>query len=433
MTEAVYRFVRLLESLSTPLIMYGFLNAMFLRRSENRGTNGAKLLIFSLLIIGLNSFNYAILNLCGGLLVLTLAAVSLFRISLRNAFLYLIVYMILMVNVELIAVFLSPVLGVEAVEATLPEILILLAEIMTKIFVIEVVKKQVRSVDTERENSCMGFLSLLSTAIFALLIGGVYPLTRADKGNLYMLCSSVLFILTILVGFSMVEKMAEAVRNQQNSLLTAQRAELSQNHYRKMEELTREYGAYVHELEHNLRTIRQLWENGSDGAADQLAASAGCLGQHFRHRLYLSDPIVNAILMEGKKNCMEQGLQYDVSLLPGLNFDFIHDIDKISMFGNMLDNAIEAALLTENGFVNVSLFMGNKSMLVFKVENSCCAVLVNHNDRYATSKSDKKSHGYGIKKMRELALKYNGILDIKQEDGLFTASLILSTIQKTAN
>lgn len=433
MTASIYYFLRFVESVFTTLIMYGFMSSMFRMRQGGRTLRGVRIFLCILLVVFVNSFNMAILNLCVVFIILTLGAVSMFRITLCQAFLYISFHTILMVNVELVCVFLRPVIGIQDGNITVMENLLMAAEIAAKILLVEAVKRQVRCVDTEREHSYMVFLSLLSTAIFALLMGGIYPLLRSDGENLFMVCSAVFFILADLAGFSMSERMMEAVQNQQSSLLTSQKAELSQLHYRKMEELTREYGAYVHELEHSLRTVRQLWESGNEAAADELAASAEDLGRRFRRKLYHSDPIINAILMEREKTCKEQGLRYEVSLASGLSFDFIQDIDKISMFGNLLDNAVEAALLKENGFVNVNLYMGNKSLLVFKTENSCSRLSWQDNGHYPTTKKDKKSHGFGIKKLRELTLKYNGILDMQQEEGVFTVSLILSTVQKTVN
>lgn len=287
--------------------------------------------------------------------------------------------------------------------------------------------------DAEREHGYMGFLSLFSAAVFILLMSGVYPEAEAGRQNIFMIFSGIFFILANMAGFSVEEKMMKAARDQQNSRLMAQKAELEEFHYKRMEELTREYGEYIHELEHTLRTIRQLRENDRESAAVSLAASAVSLERHFERKLYLSDPIVNAILTEKEQTGRAKGLLYTVQVSPGLNLDFIEDIDKISMFGNLLDNGTEAAVQTENGFVKVSLHMGNKALFVFKVENSCTGLFREQRGSYLTTKPDKKSHGFGVRKVRELALKYNGILELQQGEGVFTATLILSTVQKTDN
>lgn len=427
MTEAVYRVVQCLESFIMPVVMYRFLNSMFLPRSDRREYQWGKILISMAVVRYINSFNNPVLNLCGVMAVLVPAAVWMFCISFGQAPLYVSYFVILMVYVELVAIYLGTIFGLVRGGAYLERALLLAMEIIVKILVIEVVKKQVRGMDAEREHSYMGFLALFSAAVFGLLMSGVYPESGAGRENVFITLSGIFFILANIAGFSVEEKMMEAARNQQTGRLMDQKARLEEFHYKRMEELTREYGEYIHELEHSLRAIRQLWENDREAAAHSLAASADSLERHFQRKLYLSDPIVNAILTEKERTGREQGLRYHVEVAPGLNLDFIQDIDKISIFGNLLDNGAEAAVQTENGFVNVSLYMGNKALVVFVVENSCRPSIREHRGSYLTTKQDKKSHGFGLKKVRELALKYNGILELRQEEGIFVSTLILSS------
>lgn len=427
MIEAIYNFVWVIESFATAPMMFGFLSTMFITRTDGKAALSIKMVFCMLAIRYINSFGSSTLNLCGGLAVLVVSAVWMFRISFGNAILYLSFFLIILVNVEMAAVPLRPLLKIEN-GASISGILFVLAEIFAKIFFVEIVKKQVRGAGVERDHSYMIFLSLFTAAVFILLIGGIYPDAAVHRQNIFLLFSSVFFLLANVVGFSAEEKMMETARNQQNNRLMAQKAELEQLHYRRMEELTREYGEYVHELERSLRTIRQMWEDKSEALSAHLETSANSLGRRFQKQIYMSDPIINAMLTEMGKKCRDQRLRYDVSISPGLSLDFIQDIDKISMFGNLLDNAAEAAGQTEDGFVSVALYMGNKALLVFKVENSCIAAHRVENNHYFTTKRDKKSHGFGIAKIKELALKYNGILDLNQESGKFTASLILSTI-----
>lgn len=433
MIKPVYDLMWYLESIVLALLMFSFLNSMFILRRPGKAANAIKLLLCILVVRYINSYNDPTLNLCGGLVIQTLWAVWLFRLSLGHAILYVSFYIILMVNVEMAVVFLFPFFGVESGRASLLAIVFMAAEILGKIFLVAVVKRQVKGVDYERNHSYMGFLSLFSAAIFILLMSGIYPETEAGRGNLFMVLSGVFFIFANVAGFTMEEKMMETARNQQSHLLAERSTQLEQLHYKRMEDITREYGAYVHELEHSLRTIRQLKKEGREAEADRETAAAEDLGRKFKRKLYITDPIVNAILMDLEGTCREHGLRYDVMAAAGLDLEFIEDVHKISMFGNLLENAAEAAARAEGGFVQVDIYMGNKALLVFKVENNFRVAPNKKNGCYLTTKQDKKGHGFGIKKVRELAGRYNGLLDLQQENGIFTASLILSTVPKSVN
>lgn len=432
MIKIIYDIIWIMESFLTPLCMFIFLSAMFFLRSSNRKVNGAKLFTIMACEWYLNSFHNPTWNLCGGFILLSIGAVWMFRVSIRYVVLYMIYLIIVVANIEMFFSYLNSLLGLTG-EASWLSILIAAIEIISKLCLTGVIRRQVRSLDTERNHNYMGFLSLFSAAIFIFLISGVYPSAGSHRENFFMVLSSMLFVFANVVGFSVAEKMMETARNHQEDRLMVQKAELERLHYKSMEDMTTEYRAYVHELEQSLRTLRQLWKNSEDETADQLEASVKQLRQCCRRKLYHTDPIVNAILTEKEKVCREQQLKYEVSIAAGISFDFIEDIDKISIFSNVMDNAVEAAAQTEHGFVRVSLHMGNKALFMLKVENSCSPDIREIHGHYLTTKPDKKNHGFGIRKMKQIVSKYNGFLDLHQESGVFSASMILSTVQKTVS
>ncbi len=59
--------------------------------------------------------------------------------------------------------------------------------------------------------------------------------------------------------------------------------------------------------------------------------------------IYINDPVINELLLQEQRMAMEQKIKVKVSVADGVYVDFIKDADKISMLGNLLNNAIEAA------------------------------------------------------------------------------------------
>ena len=43
----------------------------------------------------------------------------------------------------------------------------------------------------------------------------------------------------------------------------------------------------------------------------------------------------------------------------------------------------------------------------------------------------ERGHGFGLQMVEELSVKYNGMFNIKEENGKFLAMLALSKVQKT--
>ena len=121
-----------------------------------------------------------------------------------------------------------------------------------------------------------------------------------------------------------------------------------------------------------------------------------------------------------------------MDIQPGLCLDFINETDKIRIFGNLLDNALEAAGGCGNGegYVKAKLYMGNEAMVVFRLVNN----FVHENKRavrwFQTTKPDKKAHGFGLQNVEELAGKYPWVFGVTEEEDEFVVMLVLSNAQK---
>ena len=111
--------------------------------------------------------------------------------------------------------------------------------------------------------------------------------------------------------------------------------------------------------------------------------------------------------------------------------DFIEPLDVSTIFGNGLDNAIEASekLPEEQRAI---LVKAGKMQNFFSVliENNCLQDSGNTKSRtqgllHRTTKNDDFLHGFGISNMRKAVEKYDGQLMTKCENGKFTLKILI--------
>lgn len=96
-------------------------------------------------------------------------------------------------------------------------------------------------------------------------------------------------------------------------------------------------------------------------------------------------------------------------------------VDLCVIFGNALDNAIEACeKLEKHKLINVSAIYDD-SQLICKVTNTA---LPNKSD-LQTSKNDKENHGFGLDNIKQSLSKYTHVLRIDQTDDKFSLSFII--------
>lgn len=102
----------------------------------------------------------------------------------------------------------------------------------------------------------------------------------------------------------------------------------------------------------------------------------------------------------------------------------LEPFDLNVILGNLLDNAILAAKQTQEKHlkVRISYKMG---MLFINIENSYAGALKKEGSRYLSTKADSAPHGMGIENVRHAVEKYDGALEIKDENNLFQVRAVL--------
>lgn len=143
--------------------------------------------------------------------------------------------------------------------------------------------------------------------------------------------------------------------------------------------------------------------------------------------IYSANPVVNAILKVKSVKAKEKEIPMQVTtLLPQRVSVDIGDMGVL--YGNLLDNAIEAAMAVEQEkrYVHVeSKFQ--ESRLLLSIKNSKPS---GTSSCQQTSKKDKIKHGRGIRSVRKVAEKYGGELMLKDQGEHFEAVLLLNGVAK---
>ena len=127
------------------------------------------------------------------------------------------------------------------------------------------------------------------------------------------------------------------------------------------------------------------------------------------------------------------GIRFNVCLdLSGL--DHIKTVDLVTIFGNAVDNAIEALRKTEKSegerllFIKSSTFANN---VVIRFQNRYAGDVELRGGVPVTSKKDADMHGLGISSIRNAVRRYGGTVTVKADNvnKEFTLVVMLPTAQ----
>lgn len=191
-------------------------------------------------------------------------------------------------------------------------------------------------------------------------------------------------------------------------------ASLRESYYQGLRREERQVRTLRHDLRNHLTALRGLVELGEGEKAlqyiDQLADSPALRG---RRRLCENDA-ANAVLSAKAEAMGRAGLEADftVSLPKALS---LADTDLCALLGNAADNAMEAAERADDKTVTLRCRV-EKGLFMLRVENAYAGELPAD---LATSKADKRSHGFGLAGMREIAERLGGSLETRAKGGRF--------------
>ncbi|MBO4990441.1 MAG: GHKL domain-containing protein [Clostridia bacterium] len=130
---------------------------------------------------------------------------------------------------------------------------------------------------------------------------------------------------------------------------------------------------------------------------------------------------LDVILTEKSLYCEKNKISL-TSIADGEALSFLRSSDLYSLFGNALDNAIEAVekLPAEQRNISLSVKKFGKIVAV-RVENPYDGVLLPNAE---TRKQEKDWHGFGILSIQTITEKYGGTLSIETERNMFRLNLL---------
>ena len=140
-----------------------------------------------------------------------------------------------------------------------------------------------------------------------------------------------------------------------------------------------------------------------------------------------SNKVINAICLDKRERCKKEGIniRFDIIINKKLKID---DLDLCIVLGNLIDNAIEACEKINDKEVQKVIQVSARiylNQIYIKVINSKNNKVEKRNNKFLTSKKDKKNHGIGLENVKEAVHKNHGDIEIKDSKNTFEVSLYM--------
>lgn len=432
MEQILHQLVMYLNCIFEVYLLYNFLEALFPVYEDRKWVMWLEAFGCITAIFLINCLKNPLFNsICVPLIYILFIWLNFrmdFKVSLPYAILF---YLILAVS-EVAFIYIYPLLGIDINKLNLRRVIFLMVQDILRFIIIQLIKQRYYIPQNSRSKYTKSLYIFPVAAM--ILFNGVIASDKHPLGDLLISLGSVMLIVSNIIIFSVIEKLLQAQNVIKDNELLVLKTSLERQHFMRMEEINEEYAGCVHDMRHAFKTIGLLAETDNTDEIRRLSLEATELLKEkslLDRKKYIEDTIVDAIISEREKVAEEKGISFCIDIRKGTDISFISDLDKIRIFGNLLDNALEAAAACDDGYITLELRQGNDSIVILHIVNNFKHKNNKKGKVYLTIKDDKARHGFGLKNVEELAEKYNGILKITEQENSFAVTLILSNVQKT--
>lgn len=266
----------------------------------------------------------------------------------------------------------------------------------------------------------IGSRQMVSAWVFCIMSENLFIYAKVDPGAalfnivLQFYCITLLYLQSALFKKSSMRKELETIQ-----LLWHQQ----KGQYQLSKETIELINHKCHDLKHQVQAIRAVKdEKERETYLEKIEKSV----QIYSAIVRTGNEILDTILTEKSLICENSGIHINC-VADGSLLAFMNPVDLYTLFGNALDNAIEAVRKLESKekrVIDIMLYE-RQSFLMLQIVNPMCGEVKFEDGLPLTTKAKNGYHGYGMKSMLHTIQKYEGHLTTEVKNGCFYFNVML--------
>ena len=213
----------------------------------------------------------------------------------------------------------------------------------------------------------------------------------------------------------------------QNEMLAMCNSMMEKN-YQRLHLSQQATARLIHDFNHHLGALRELARQNESNEISEYIDSL--LEIHYRGlpMCKSGNDVINAIINYKVGQAQEYHIKFqyriDVDVPP-----LLHPVDLCSILANQIDNAFDACKQIDDHsqrIVDVHIWQNSDNLFLFQVMNKVeCDPFKQNPELQSTKTDNSRTHGLGVKCIKETAEKYNGALVNNYHDGRFFSTVFL--------
>lgn len=271
---------------------------------------------------------------------------------------------------------------------------------------------------TQIANPMQLIISSMTMTVVVFLEEVSYPMIISTTDPVIKIanfCTSAVFALMILI----LELNVLKKRDLEQELATMRTIlEEERSQYELEKGVVEIINLKCHDLKHQLRAIGKEMPSSEKEQIEQAV-------KQYDSRVKTGNRALDVVLTMKRMACESSDIEL-TCLVNGALLSFIEETDIYSLFGNLLDNAIEEIRGFDEEYRVINLDIRQEQQFVMiSEENYIRSTPQMVAGIPQTTKGSTDYHGFGIRSMQMITEKYNGHLQITIENGVFHLDIML--------
>lgn len=242
----------------------------------------------------------------------------------------------------------------------------------------------------------------------------------------YLTVSFVIMVMNVIM-FEWLQFVSERDRRWNQIRLLQERNEERMQIYHEMSVNYEEQKRMLHDYCNQIGCVQGLLKKRQYKEAEAYAEKLSVLIPGYIQGVDVNHPILNVVLNQKYRLARSRNISV-LFYVNDLSDLWLEEQDTVSLLANLLDNAIEACEKQEDERkIWIKLVM-EKRQFVLSIRNTVFEPVIIENNEIPTSKEDQGKHGFGLRNVRMILDKYEGMGMMNYEEGCFSYTAVMPEI-----
>lgn len=267
-------------------------------------------------------------------------------------------------------------------------------------------------------------MTLSINIFFIFMVFRIYKnktVLETNSKNIFIMTITMIIFTAMVI--KVVNQIVKYSKKESEWLLLMREYERQQNYIENLDRLTYKLKAQRHDFNHHISCIYGLLDLNNTDEAKKYAKELLKDVQEVNNIVNIENSTILAILNNNLAVAKEKDIEVD------LNIDIpkelkVNSMDISIILGNSLSNAIEACENLKKKYIKLYMYMKGE-YLIIKIKNSKEKDVFIDENSYETTKIDKENHGFGLKNIKYIVDKYDGLLKIEQSKEEFILNIAM--------